>query len=85
MKSLKPLTKAQIYNGIRATKYPKKQFSSELANTLIQMTVEQIKDGRAPQEIKDQLVPTIANRLPKGIEAVDVALDIATRFLKANS
>lgn len=84
MNKLKPLTTSQIQGALKSTKYPTKQVSKDLANSLIKLTSEQIKDGKSAIEIASYLGMAVANRLPKGYESIDFAHEVQQRFLKAN-
>lgn len=85
MNTLKPLTPAQIKGALKATKYPSKHVNSDLTRSLIQLTSEQIKDGKSAEEIASYLGMAAANRLPRGIAAVDFAHEVSHRFLLANT
>lgn len=84
MSKLKPLTASQIQGALKSTKYPTKQVSKGLVNSLIKLTSEQIKDGKNANDIANYLAMAVANRLPKGCESIDFAHEVQHRFLKAN-
>lgn len=85
MKALKPLSPNLITKALRSSGYPANNVSTELRNTLMRLTFEQIQEGKDVNEISQYLAMTAANRLPASIQAVDFCQALGKAFTDTNA